>query len=83
MTDEEVRRAMEEGTPLSVPLRGRYGPSRGRRVVGFVQRAHYFTASSESDQIWLVYAQGLKVYHYSSRLRLATAEELLVEGDER
>ena len=80
MTDEEVQRAMEERTPVVVP------GNNGRQVVGVIG------ARSPSHDIlrrWLDVAtwsvqlgESDSVLRRAAEIRLATAEELLVEGDE-
>ena len=74
MTDEEAQRAMEEETPVAIDYAL-------RTVVGIVLEAeHSYLVTGRV--LWVVRAEGVRALHESNCLRLATAEELLVEGDE-
>ena len=77
MTDEEVQRAMEEGTPVVI----RYHQALGVGVV--TRRLVRSSALASPDYVgWGVRVRGMERLHQAADLRVATAEELLVEGDE-
>ena len=69
MTDEEVQRAMEEGTPVVVP------GNNGRQVVGVVRWRLWSHAEAWSVQLGEIDSS----VFLSGEIRLATAEELLID----
>ena len=73
MTDEEAQRAMEEGTPVVVDYAL-------RTVIGTVVGQSGTYPSGRVS--WLIRGEGVETHRHATWLRLATAEELLVEGDE-
>ena len=81
MTDEEVQRAMEEGTPVAIRYHETLCVGVITRRLIEPNRRKWPTCPNYIG--WGVRVGGVERLKRAAEIRLATAEELLVAGDER